>query len=189
MTQIDMPIDVRPNPTFPPGPIIRSAETAPGHRFTLRRAWARGPSILWMGINPSYADAERDDPTILREIGFSYRWGFGSLIKVNWYSFVTPWPHELKKWLAKRPYQKDNVDFVRQEIQRADTCVAAWGNLIVGADLDRMMQTMFDGAMPDWKCIGTTKSGAPTHPLARGLHRVPDSAQMQDWTYRKTGKT
>ena len=25
-------------------------------------------------------------------------------------------------------------------------------------------------------CLGTTQSGAPIHPMARGRHRVPDSA-------------
>lgn len=170
---------------FPPGPIVRSAETMPGHRLVLRRAWGPGPTILWMGINPSYADANRDDPTVLRMIGFSYRWGFGSMSLVNWYSFVTPDPIVLRAWLKKNPWQKDNMDIVRKETQREGIiCVAAWGNLIKPEVLDDMMSTFFfELPMPKWRCIGTTQSGAPTHPLARGRYRVPDSAVLHPWNY------
>jgi hypothetical protein len=128
--QLDLPIAVRPPPKMPPGPIVRSAEVADGCRYVLRRAWGAGPSILWHGLNPSRADHERDDPTILREVGFSFRWGFGSMVKTNFYPFVTPKPAELWRWAGARESveaKHRNVLKVRDEILRADVRVAAWG--------------------------------------------------------------
>ena len=102
-----------------------------------------GPCILWHGLNPSRADAEVDDPTILREIGFSFRWGFGSLVKTNFYPFVTPDPKKLRRWI------KDGEGFnearlinalkVKDEIARAQVRVAAWG---AGIDRDAVQEFM-----------------------------------------------
>lgn len=185
MSQFSLPIDIAPNPKFPPGLIVRGADSCPGHRFVLRRAWSSGPSILWWGFNPSYADGARDDPSVLRMIGFSFRWGFGSMALVNWHSFVTPDPAKLRAWIAVNPARSSNNHrLVREELRKHEVCVAAWGNLIKEDELDRAMFQMF-GFDPQsaWRCIGTTRSGAPTHPLARGRSRVPDSAVLKPWTY------
>lgn len=184
VSQFALPIDVAPNPTFPPGPIVRGAEAAPGHRFVLRRAWGPGPEVLWHGFNPSYADTNRDDPTVLRMIGFSYRWGFGSMALTNWYSYVTPDPVRLRAWLKRRPFQKDNHEHIRREAARHEICVAAWGNLAPPDEVDDLMASVFfEQPPPAWRCIGRTLSGAPTHPLARGRYRVPDSGVLQPWRW------
>lgn len=35
--------------------------------------------------------------------------------------------------------------------------------------------------LPPLHCLGTTMTGAPIHPLARGKHRVPDDVQRRPW--------
>lgn len=180
--QFDLSIDSAPPPAFPTGRIVRSAVTAPGHRFVLHRAWGPGPTVLWHALNPSYADHDRDDPSVLRMIGFSFRWGFGSMSLTNWYSYVTPDPVVLRAWLRGRPFEKDNHEHVRQQVARHEIVVAAWGNLVPAPELARLMRHVFP-AQPAWRCVGRTRSGAPTHPLARGPYRVPDSAVLQPWTY------
>lgn len=65
--------------------IEKSAVLSPcgAFRLSLTRAWSDGPVLVWLGHNPSTADADADDPTIRREVAFSMREGYGSLIKVN----------------------------------------------------------------------------------------------------------
>ena len=48
------------------------------YRYSLTREWAEGPRLLFVMLNPSTADAEADDPTIRKCIGYAQREGFGS---------------------------------------------------------------------------------------------------------------
>lgn len=48
-------------------------------------------------LNPSTADAEIDDPTITRCIGFAKSWGFGGLMVGNLWAYRATDPKELKK--------------------------------------------------------------------------------------------
>lgn len=79
------------------------------YRYTLRRSWWTkitvtrhkgevAPSLVtWLMLNPSTADATKDDPTIRRCIAFSKSWGFDGLTIVNAYAWsVVPWlSHDL----------------------------------------------------------------------------------------------
>lgn len=48
------------------------------YRYAISRTWdAAKPYALFIGLNPSYADAELDDPTLKRCISFAQSWGFG----------------------------------------------------------------------------------------------------------------
>lgn len=82
----------------PSEPIIRSADIEGPYRWTMTRAWGAGPKIVWVLFNPSDADGKRDDPTTLRMMGFSYRWGFGSMVVANVYPFIASHPRDLVAW-------------------------------------------------------------------------------------------
>lgn len=200
----------------PSEPIVRAADVRGNCRFSLTRAWGSGPCILWCGLNPSDADGTRDDPTMWREMGFSYRGGFGSLIKVNIYPFRSPHPRSLRRWRetwddTENPndisdfYEMHptsynawlyNMDIIGRIITKTPDmpCVAAWGNGVRETDLMTFLERVMihygaDGDTGDppidmpvkWKCLGTTKDGSPKHTLARGHHRIPDDAKLQDW--------
>lgn len=220
MTQLSLEIPVITPPVgrMPSEPILRSAEIEDNYRWVARRAWGSGARILWIMLNPSLADGSRDDPTMQRIIGFSYRWGFGALTVCNLYPFISPNTAALRTWRKHwnttddwdkaGPYEYDksamnawlhNMDIVRREIKETTVHVAAWGN---GADADdlkafleevtwewdiigpaKFHATADDGErIPvQWQCLGMTASGAPNHPLARGRHRIPDTAVLQPW--------
>jgi hypothetical protein len=193
MIQLSLPVGEPVLARMPSEPIIRTAEITGQYRWTLKRAWGAGPCIMWCGLNPSTADGERDDPTMLREIGFSYRWGFGSLVKVNIYPFRSSKPTDLFRWRRSPAYDEadgENFAAIRDEIQKAQVFVAAWGNDAMLPDVNNLIQGLAiqcdfdeDFALPPFKCLGLTKSGAPIHPLARGKHRVPDRATLIDWKH------
>lgn len=180
-------------PMRPSEPIIRQAFLEPPYRWWLRRAWGSGPAILWCGLNPSLANGERDDPTMWEEMGFSFRWGYGSLIKVNLYPFISPKPSIMREW--RKSWEKGNaargafdLNIVRvcEAIAETDTQVAAWGNGADDHDLREFLGAIDNNlkARPDWKCLRRTSSGAPTHTLARGIHRVPRTKALEPWCIR-----
>lgn len=209
---------------MPTGAILRSAEVEDNYRWVMRRAWGAGKCLHWNLLNPSDADALRDDPTTLRMIGFSHRWGFGSMVVTNVYPFVSATPEALRAWRAHwsgsdwfeeveaagRGWEWDksalnawlhNMDVVRKIVCETEVHVAAWGNGADGEDVKNFIDEVtwhYDvigsaryrasvddvggSRIPvDWMCLGRTGSGAPIHPLARGLSRVPDDAQLQVW--------
>jgi len=50
------------------------------YRYVLTRRWAEGPVLGWVMLNPSRADAGRDDATVRRCMGFVRSWGFAGII-------------------------------------------------------------------------------------------------------------
>ncbi|WP_131822315.1 DUF1643 domain-containing protein, partial [Mycobacteroides chelonae] len=53
------------------------------YRYELHRSWRAGPVVEFIMLNPSTADAEVDDATIRRCIGFAKQWGYGALVVRN----------------------------------------------------------------------------------------------------------
>ena len=66
------------------------------YRYMLRRVWDRTkPACLFIGLNPSTADATVDDPTIRRCVGFADSWGYGELVVGNLYAFRATKPKDM----------------------------------------------------------------------------------------------
>src|SRR5438105_288943 len=81
------------------------------YRYSLTREWdRRGDQACWIMLNPSIANAERDDPTIRRCIGFARRWGLGGIVVVNLFGLVATYPIELAR--AKAPIGPHNDDAI-----------------------------------------------------------------------------
>jgi len=195
-----------PAPRGPTEPIVRTADIEGIYRWTLHRAWGSGPCVLWCGTNPSTADGLKDDPTIRREVRFSFLWGFGSMVKVNFYPFRSPSMAELRGWLkgvnsnypAREAWMR-NLRVITDLIKCADLHIAVWGNEIDPEHL-RFFYTVTDSGVftpeveaasyndpgfvapkVEWHCLGTNKDGSPRHSLARGKHRVPDTQRPVLW--------
>jgi hypothetical protein len=172
----------------PPEPIERSAAIEGPCRWELYRSWGEGPRIVFAGLNPSNADGRRDDPTMLREMGFAWRWGYGSLVKINIYPFITSSPVELRKVLAVPAAEANafrrNADTSAGHLRSCGMAIAAWGNGADQAGLKRWLDAIERelGGKVAWHCLGTNRDGSPKHTLARGHHRVPDDAIPRPWS-------
>lgn len=119
--------------------------------------------ICFVMLNPSTADADLDDPTIRRCMGFARREGFDQLSVVNLYAFRATNPDDLIGLTDDEAQGPDNWRWVYQAIEMADVVVAAWG-----ASIGRKgMPAPTDWATPERliHCLGTTKDGHPRHPL------------------------
>lgn len=134
------------------------------YRYLLTREWGEGPVAVFVGLNPSTADENVDDPTIRREIRFAREWGFDGLWKLNLFGFRATDPAEMKRQRA--PVGSEN-DFHLCGVctdPRAGVVVAAWGTH--GNHQSRawiVRRKLLPGVA--WMCLGKTKGGAPRHPL------------------------
>ena len=144
--------------------VIRSASFSRCglYRYSLTRRWDTGVGrCVFIGLNPSTADAQVDDPTIRRCMGFTQNWGFNELIMINLFAFRTPHPEFLKK--ALDPEGPNNRRAVRRSCQSATRVVAAWGAHGTFMGQAERLSTIW--SQIPVHCFGTTRSGQPLHPL------------------------
>lgn len=162
----------------------RNAMFAGADRIELSRRWGPGPIACVIGCNPSNADATKDDPTSLWWNAWFQLFGFGGYRAVNLYPFCSSSPAECRKradwrktddWYARDQMIMTNLPHVVKVAKAADQVFVCWGN-IAWDDMwiEHVVEEIQHGEepWPDLWCWGTTKSGAPTHPMARGKHRL-----------------
>ena len=112
-------------------------------------------------LNPSTADASRDDPTIRRCVGFARRWRFGGVVVVNLFALRATEPRALRE--ALRPIGRANDRHIRRAAARAAVVVIAWGAHGVFGERARAVERML--SRRELRCLGRTRSGEPRHPL------------------------
>lgn len=118
-------------------------------------------------LNPSSADEVKDDPTIRRCIAFSKGFGFGALTVVNLYPFRTKSPKELRSF-GDLPFDfsdemRRNHEVICATAGEADVIIVAWGDAAWHTDWYSLTHGI--PRPRTLRCLGTTKSGAPRHPL------------------------
>lgn len=134
------------------------------YRYTLSRRWGDGPTCLFVMLNPSTADAQENDPTIRRCIGFAKREGCGGLVVINLYTFRTKDPAVLAR--HSFPHGPASPRYAADAIVAADgPVICAWGAdpLVRGVSLGMLDLIRACGKTP--MCLGATKDGHPRHPL------------------------
>lgn len=132
------------------------------YRYRLSRRLSRGDrTVLFVGLNPSTADASLDDPTIRRCVGFARSWAFDRLLMGNVYAFRSTSPKVLST--VDDPVGPLNRDALQQMAQSAEVIVAAWGK----NRLDDRARELADWVLSlhQTRCLGTNKDGSPKHPL------------------------
>lgn len=85
-----------------------------------------GPTIAFCLHNPSTADADRDDPTSRRGIGFAKAWGASRLIYVNPWGGRATKPADL--WRMADPVGPENDRYIGEA---AAECAASGGFMVV----------------------------------------------------------
>jgi hypothetical protein len=163
------------SPLSPPSPPARSVLEPPGdslsvrrtilsadrlYRYTLYRQWGQGTVYaMFIGLNPSTADENVDDPTIRKCIGFAQRWGFDALCMTNLFAFRATEPRKMKG--HSKPIGDENDRWLVAAAREASVIVAAWG--VNGQFMGRDEEVL--KLLDDVQCLRTTKDGHPEHPL------------------------
>lgn len=129
------------------------------YRFQLWRIWDESkPLVLWIMHNPSTADAENDDPTIRRIIGFTRAWGYGGLYVGNLFPYRATDPKELlnKEFEVIAPLE--NFKHTNQMKAKCSLFILAYGNPVISDATPEWVDN-------DWMALKLTKNGNPCHPL------------------------
>jgi hypothetical protein len=152
-------------------------------RYQLWRIWdISKPLALFVLLNPSTADGNKDDPTIRRLVGFCKQWQLGGFYVVNIYPFRTKSPTELKQYLyVERDSEygeaaMNNRTYASELSKKCSVAVFGWGvhhDNRETLDIERYKEVLGDIPVV---CLGMTKNGHPRHPLY-----VPYSAALQEW--------
>lgn len=133
------------------------------YRYTLWRDWRKPgettKTVLFVGLNPSTADADKDDPTIRRCIGFAKAWGYNKLIMVNLFAFRATDPKDMKS--TQDPEGPLNREIVGNATDHADLTIAAWG----AHGLFKEQNDRYIKYLTNPYHLGLTKNGFPKHPL------------------------
>ena len=146
------------------------------HRYLLTRTWDReSPTVNFLMLNPSTADAFVLDPTNRRCMGFARDWGYGSVTVTNIFGFRSTDPKGLRG--SEDPVGPDNDLAILDAAGAAQLVIAAWGvhgELSGRADIVR---SMLAEAGIELHALRLTKDGHPGHPLY-----VAASTQPTRWT-------
>ena len=148
-------------------------------RYTLTRDLGGTRPLVVIGLNPSTADARRDDPTVRREIAFARRWGFGRLIKLNAYAFRATDPRVMFAAAARGvdivgPRNDAAIADAIADAREADGLViVAWGR---HARPERVATLVALLAGTRVRCLRYNLDGSPTHPLY-----MPANARLRPW--------
>ena len=134
------------------------------YRYSLTRRWCdTTPSLRWIMLNPSRADATSDDPTIRRCLGFARTWGYGGIVVHNLFGLRATNPAELTT--HPDPVGRDNDTWLLATAESHLATVCAWGahghlhhraDIVLGLLRERGLTPM---------CLGRTHAGQPRHPL------------------------
>lgn len=128
------------------------------HRLMLCKIWdIEKPRVMFIGLNPSTANDDKDHATIRVVRNISKRHGYGGFYMMNLFTQITAFPEQLIP----------NSDHTITDIHingMAENCkdiVFAWGNWKVGKQRGDEMIKRFPNAL----CLRRNKNGSPHHPL------------------------
>lgn len=119
-------------------------------------------TALWIMLNPSTADADIDDPTIRRCRSFSRLWGCAGLTVANLYALRSTDPAALRHHID--PVGADNDATLQRVAAEYGDAICAWGANADPGRANAVTRMLREAGARLW-CLGTTKAGAPRHPL------------------------
>lgn len=155
------------------------------YRYTLWRRWkATGPGATFCMLNPSSADADDDDPTVTRCVGFATLWGCSSVLVINPSALISTSPLGLLE--SSDPIGPVNQDVLDSAMVNSsgldEPFVVGWGTHR-SPKLRRYIadrgEAIRDGARTlgvTLQCLGKNQDGSPKHPLY-----LATTTQLEAW--------
>lgn len=146
------------------------------YRYTLWRTWASSPILCgWVMLNPSTADADADDPTIRRCVGYAKAWGFGGIVVRNLFALRATDPRQLAD--VEDPVGPANDAWLVGRWDGVARIVVAWGTgrwPRLHGERWRHVAGLLAPRNP--VCLRAARDGQPVHPLYQ-----PSQLDPQPW--------
>jgi len=137
------------------------------YRYHLYRRWSWDRPVLGgILLNPSTADAVRDDPTTRVMMGFADRWGYGGWWPCNLFAYRGTYPDGLVG--LDDPVGSGNDVALSYMFSRVDDVLVAWGKnaeRIRPGRARSVAETAERHGVRLW-CIGQNGDGSPRFPRA-----------------------
>jgi hypothetical protein len=140
----------------------------PAYRYDLTRLWEAPDSddpgfVNFIMLNPSTADATKDDPTIRRCIAYARRWGYDGVVVTNLFALRATDPKALLR--DPDPIGLENDAHLSHWAARAELVVCAWGSHAMAARRAAAVLDLLRSAGATPHALKLTGSGMPGHPL------------------------
>ena len=140
------------------------------YRYALWRHWdwsqGHAGCVMFIGLNPSTADAVKNDTTISKCIGFAQRWGYGGIYMLNLYAFRATDPKVM--CAAADPWGEKNLEAFGYYRSRVGLVVACWGSLEIkhrpNLRWQSTIQSVLGAIGKPVYCLGKTADRSPRHP-------------------------
>lgn len=133
------------------------------YQYVLVRRWSDATPLVVCMLNPSTADNQVNDPTIVRLIGRAVRGGYGGLVVVNLLARRAKDPQDLAAHFDTVGPLNDLV--ISEVIAKTGTVVVGWGAHPMAAGRTAWMLQILAVVGVDVLCLGVTAGGHPRHPL------------------------
>lgn len=162
---------------------LEAASPDKKYRWWLAREWdAARPRCCWVMLNPSTANAKKDDATIRRCVGFAQRWGYGAIDVVNLWGLRETNPKRLARlYTSNADLQGPGWLRYFEKAYEAELAVFAWGSCleyeIRAREVSLLIRSgrLAAGTKPPM-CLGRTKDGYPKHPV-----RLSYQTKLEPW--------
>lgn len=119
-------------------------------------------SVLFVMLNPSTADGNKDDSTIRRCVGFAKAWHYEAISVVNLFAYRATRPKDLFAH-GDEIHGPRNQEVIENAAQKAGIIIAAWGVHGGWGEQNETVRGWLNG-YPIY-ALGLTKDGQPRHPL------------------------
>ncbi len=145
-------------------------------RYRLGRRWGLGPALLFIMLNPSTADANVDDKTILKCVGFAKLLGFPAIEVVNLFAFRATSPRVLKAsgWRTGPMNAHHVARAIAETVRDGGKVVLAWGANARGRwEAAELINDLVRRDIP-LHALRVLADGTPSHPLM-----LPYTSELQ----------
>lgn len=129
------------------------------YRYVLSMIWdVTLPRVMFIGLNPSTANHEEPDNTIVKVKKITKANGFGGFYMLNLFAMISSKPEDL---LTCDDPLKNNDRYLEHYGKLADKVCFCWGTFKESKKRNRLMIETFQQPI----CLAITKDGSPKHPL------------------------
>lgn len=130
------------------------------YRYKLWRIWDKTlPKAMCIGLNPSTANGNKNDPTITNLSKALSKLGYGGFYMMNLFAWISPKPEDL---LTCPDPLGENENKLKEVEAICDLVIVCWGNFKQADDRIKQVLPNYLNA----KCFGRNKNGTPMHPLS-----------------------